>query len=58
MQYGLMIFGAIILIVLYMATIKPRGRKKNTKSKYSKADLMSLGVAAIVATAILIWNMN
>ncbi|WPC16610.1 hypothetical protein N6G94_05255 [Pediococcus inopinatus] len=54
MNYNLMIFGAIIIILICVAMIKPRGKKKNTKSKYSKADLISLAVAAVVATVILI----
>ncbi len=56
MNKSLMVLGSLIIILLCVAMIKPREKKKSTKSKYSKADLISLGTAAIVATAILIWK--
>lgn len=58
MRYGLMGFGAAVLIIVFVAVIKPRGRNKDIKSKYSKADLLSLGIAAVAATIILIWKFN
>jgi zinc transporter ZupT len=54
MDYGLMGVAALALIVLFVAMIKPHGKHKDKQSKYSQTDLFTLGLAAVLATVILI----
>jgi hypothetical protein len=53
MQTILIIGSALALILLFLITIRPHGFHKSRQSKYSRADLLSLGMAAVIASIIL-----
>lgn len=53
MQTILIIGSALALILLFLVTIRPHGFHKNRQSKYSRSDLISLGMAAVIASVIL-----
>jgi hypothetical protein len=46
--------GGVGLIVMCLVVIRPHGRKKEQQSSYSKTELFTLGLAAIVASIILL----
>ncbi|WP_155286834.1 hypothetical protein [Lacticaseibacillus zhaodongensis] len=53
MKVGLIVIGAILLIILYVATIKPHGKNKKKQPTYSKAELVTLAVSAAIASVLL-----
>lgn len=54
MNLTLMVVGALVMIFLFVLTIRPYGRKKSRQSSYSRTDLVALGVAAVGASLILL----
>lgn len=53
MRIALIIGSAAALIALCLVTIRPHGPHKKLQSQYSRADIISLGTAAVIASVIL-----
>ncbi|WP_179396068.1 hypothetical protein [Lacticaseibacillus absianus] len=52
----LMLFGALCLIGVSLAVIRPRGVRRAKQRPYSGGDLASLAAAAVITTAILLYK--